>query len=201
MCRDNQIIPLAALVGIRAGYPARSKIEHSDDGRVCIVQPMNIKPWEPINYAELHRFNPPNYSQSMHRLRNGDVLFFGRAGQRYAVLVDKLPAQMVVAAGSILILSCRKSEILPEYLVWFLNSREAHEYFEIMTGGIPQQVVTKTILEKLPVDLPDTETQREIVKVWDMWLEEQKITQKYLQAKSRLLDAGIRSLKDKAHGK
>lgn len=192
---DKRTLRLCELASTRAGFPVRSRVEHDPQGDMLIVQPANLSPWQSIDFDCLHRFNSQGKGAGYHSIGQGEILFYGRAGQKYAVLVDQAPPARTVAAGSLFVISVKNPDILPEYLTWYLNSRQALDYFQIMTGGSPQRVVTKTILDKLEIDLPGPDIQREIVEIWSLWLKEKELTSQMLDKKESLVLSGIDALK------
>lgn len=183
---------LKKLVNIRSGYSTRTRLTRSGSGGIKIIRPADISMWQPVDYTSLQIMDISPRSAESHYLKSGEILFWGRSGQIYSVLLDQVP-EGVVAAGSFLVLTVHSGQnrLLPEYLNWFLNSRGAVRYFQMITGDSPQRVVTKAALENLNIPLPKPSDQFQIVKTWNLLLEEKELTMERLKIREELVNAVI----------
>lgn len=183
---------LNKLVNIRAGYSARTRLRQSGPGAIKVINPSDISSWHPVDFSKLQTVAIEPGKMENHSLKSGDLLFFGRSGQIYSVLLENVPDR-VIAAGSFLVLTVNPGQkrLLPQYLNWFLNSKHAASYFQTITGESPQRVVTKTALMELDIPLPAVTVQDQIVKTWDLLLAEKELTMERLRIREEIVSNAI----------
>jgi restriction endonuclease S subunit len=95
-------------------------------------------------------------------LKPGDILFMGRGARNFSVLIDKLPDR-VLAAACFFVVRTANSEILPEYLYWYLNQSPVEEYLKRFSGrGVHMPVIRRAVLESIDIPLPPIEVQKQV---------------------------------------
>ena len=85
-------------------------------------------------------------------------------------------------------------QILPEYLVWYLNSEEAKLYYEKNTSGATVKSINRKVLEHLKIEIPSLEKQKELVSLISRFLIEKEKTLKYLEKKEKLINEAIKKV-------
>ena len=188
-------ITLEQLVSIRAGYSARTRLTQGRPGGIRVVRPADVSVWQPVDYSALQAMDIEPRNTGSHYLKSGELLFFGRSGQIYSVLLEDVP-EKVIAAGSFLVLRVISGKIvvLPEYLNWFLNSSRARSFLQNIAGDSAQTVVTKSLLGELEIPLPDLNVQEQIVQTWNLLLKEKELTMERLKLREELVNAAIEDI-------
>lgn len=155
---------LHELAEVRAGHPFRGRIPISVDGNVRVVQMRDISSEEHVFWPRvLHaRIEDRKGSRQPDWLREGDVLFVARGGHPQAVCLRKVPSH-AVCAQYFFLLRLKCSHLLPEYLAWHINRAPAQVYLRRMAEGSDQLSIRRTVLEALPVPLPDLKQQQQLV--------------------------------------
>ena len=93
----------------------------------------------------------------------GDVLVAGRGNRNYAVLVgDDCPKNRVLAAPHFYVISIKRSEVIPAFMVWWLNQRPCQRYFEQSAEGTLTKSIRRTVLEEVEIMLPSIDQQHTI---------------------------------------
>lgn len=106
------------------------------------------------------------------RLQAGDVLFASRgASQRAAVYRGQL--REAVAGAQLTTLRPRDpSVVLPEYIALYLSHGPAQKYLAVNRSGSYIPLITKAVLEKLPIVVPPMSEQRQLVDIYQLVMRE-----------------------------
>lgn len=107
-----------------------------------------------------------------------------------AALVPHLSEDLLVAAPMIRI-EVEKDVLLPEYLVWFINSSYGAAYFKEFAKGTAMPLISKSVLEKMPVKLPSLESQKNIVDLVELNKREQRLLSEIATRKNLILEREI----------
>ncbi len=166
---------LFSLANIASGHPFRGKIpEHKGSG-VHAVQMKDVSALDGISWnscveTEITGKREPDW------LIQGDVLFVARGSHNYAVLVDETePAVKAVAAPQFYRIRCKRQEVLPEYLVWFLNQEPCQRYFQREAEGSVTKSIRRSVLEDTFVAVPSLERQHSIIRLASTLHKEQQL--------------------------
>lgn len=70
----------------------------------------------------------------------------------------------VVASNPFIIIKLLDDNVLPEYLVWYLNhANKAKNYFALTTRGSTLPLITLNSVKELPVQIPSLSQQQQII--------------------------------------
>lgn len=182
---------LKQVATINAGYPFRGKIPELAGSAVVAVQMKDVSLTEGIRWSgcletELTGKREPDY------LSTGDILVAARGSHNYAVQVDEslaLTGKQAVAAPHFFVISLKKNDVLPEFMVWLLNQVPAQRYFEQNAEGTLTKSIRRSVLEDAPVVVPPLAKQRVIISMANTLREEQRLIQKLINNGERLMGA------------
>lgn len=157
---------------LRSGYAFRGSIKDDPMGSVRVVQLGDID-WERrrIDWDALPRV-PFFSAASGHFLHTGDVLFVTRGRALKAIVVDTI--ERAVAAATFFVVRV-PSDVLPEYLAWYINSAPAQMHLAGCSRGSNLQTVTKACLGSLPVPVPPLHVQERIARADRLAFEEAQL--------------------------
>lgn len=195
---------LSAIAAVNAGYPFRGKIPEVAGSAVVAVQMKDVSQTEGIRWSdcletELTGKREPNY------LSIGDILVAARGSHNYAVQVNQALAatgKLAIAAPHFFVISLKKKDILPEFIVWLLNQAPAQRYFEQNAEGTLTKSIRRSVLEDTPVVIPPLAKQRAIIAVANTLREEQRLIQKLVSNGERMMNTIAKDLfenKEVAH--
>ena len=99
-----------------------------------------------------------------HLLRAGDVLFAAKGTKNFAAVYEEhnLPA---VASTSFFVIRLFDSNVLPEYLAWFLNNLNTQASLKAQAMGTSIPSISKVVLEELEIPVPTIEMQKSVVAI------------------------------------
>lgn len=189
----NKIVNIAT---IQSGYHFKEKIENDKVGAIQFIQLKDIDEYNKINYSNLLKYNLPNI-RSTQFLEQGDILIKCRGISFTSAVVDDR-IKNAVATSHFFVLKIRdRSFILPEYLSWFLNDAPTQRKIKTGTGGTYMQVLNKTFLENLEIQIPSMEIQQKVVNLKSLNEHEQKLLNKKVELKKLLIDLQLRKIINK----
>ena len=172
---------------IQSGYINRGKIDPRDDGTCLLMQAKDVAV-DHLSYRPdaLVRFMP-RLSGKDWFLKPDDILFMARGANNFSVLIDKLPDR-VLAAACFFVVRTDNSEILPDYLCWYLNQSPVAEYFKRFSGrGVHMPVVRRAVLESIDIPLPLIETQKQVSEINKLLQKEQGLYKKLAEKRKNLM--------------
>ena len=155
---------LADVCTIQMGYSARERLEEAPIGAPAIqlsdlTQSDDLIDMEP-NSVNLDR----DKIKQRYFASGGDVLFRSRGRDTTAALLPDDWPHLAVIVMPLLILKPKADLIRPDYLAWSINSPEAQLHLEKNKQGQRISMISRRVLDDLPVSLPDLETQKRLVE-------------------------------------
>lgn len=189
---------LKQIAVINAGYPFRSKVPEHPDSSIVAVQMKDISLSEGIRWSEctpteLTGKREPNY------LAVNDILIAARGNHNYAALVDDglaATGKQAVAAPHFFVVTLKRRDILPEFMIWLLNQAPAQRYFEQNAEGTLTKSIRRNVLEQTPVVVPPQDKQRAIVAMASSLRQEQRLAQQLIQNGERMMNIIVNNLLD-----
>ncbi len=109
-----------------------------------------------------------------HLLRSGDVLFATKGSKNFAALFEK-HNEPAVASTSFFVIRLHERNILPEYLVWFINHPVTQKFLKGKAIGTSIVSISKSVLDELEISIPDLQTQKAVLKITELRNEEKKL--------------------------
>ena len=111
-----------------------------------------------------------------HLLLAGDVLFSAKGTKNFAAIFESHnPAS--VASTSFFVLRLLDGSVLPEYLVWYINHPNSQNFLKGEARGTSIPSISKSMLERLEISIPDLNTQKLILKIAKLRNREKKLKQ------------------------
>jgi restriction endonuclease S subunit len=120
-----------------------------------------------------------------HLIRPGDLVFRSRGRTNSVALVSADIGPAVLAAPMLLI---RPVEVLPSYLLWYINLPIIQVSLAAQAEGTSVRMVSKAALEALELPVPSRRKQQLIVDVSALATVEQGLLQQIAQERKRLAD-------------
>ena len=184
----SRMVLLSYIAQLSVGYPFRNTCVPGESGSLaCFLR--DIDDSGELKLQNLKRVENANPNDS-HIAKEGDVVFRSRGTPFMASVVPKIAKDLLVVAPMIRI-RVNREMVLPEYLVWYINSVYGAAYFkEFATGsGIP--LISKTVLEQMPVKLPNLRVQQTIADLVKLSRKEHEILAEIVKQKNLILETEI----------
>jgi len=181
------IMELKNIAKIQSGYINRGKIESRDDGTCLLLQAKDTDS-DGLSYRTeaLVRFMP-RLSGKDWFLKPGDILFMARGARNYSLIIDKMP-DGVLAAACFFIVRVSNSEVLPEYLWWYLNQAPVEGYLKRFSGrSVHMPVVRRAVLESIDIPVPPVNVQKKVADLTALMTKEQDLYKKLAEKRKYLM--------------
>jgi restriction endonuclease S subunit len=178
-----KINKLQNICKIQLGFQFRKRIEHEPKGMYSVIQMKDIDNYT-LNITELIKVNIDNIKND-YIVDKGAILFMPRGFNNEAVLITENLVN-TIATAQFYILKVETNDILLEYLVWYINQQPAQKYFASIRAGSALPIINISQLKELEIKIPDLETQKNIIRIFDLARKEKEL-QSLIQNKKSLL--------------
>lgn len=187
----NHTYLLKDIADIRTGYSFRAKLEPDSEGNILVVQLKELSDKNTIDISTAVKINMQNVSEN-YLIQKGDLVFRSRGMDSTAAIMD-ISADNVILSAPFQRIRLRDTlKIIPEYLLWYINSKDAQSYFSANKTGTSVTMISTAVLADLPVIVPPVEIQKKIVEIntlseREIELQEELIKKKKLLTETILL--------------
>jgi restriction endonuclease S subunit len=144
------------------GYSFRARLDAVAAGDVSVIQMKDLRDDHTVDLGALVKINMREV-KAHHLVRKGDLILRSRGLVTTSAIVVEELDNAVVAAPLLRIRIDHPGRVLPEYLNWYINQREAQQFLDSRAIGTAQKMIGKEALDQLEVFLPSLERQQLIV--------------------------------------
>jgi restriction endonuclease S subunit len=184
----SHTVLLRDVAQLSVGYPFRYTCVPRESGTLaCFLRDVGSD--GSLNVGALRRVEDvkPNGS---HLAVAGDIVFRSRGGSFVSALVPALGEDLLVVAPMIRI-RVNREKVLPEYLVWYMNGANGTAFFKEFAKGSAMPLISKTVLEQMPVKLPNLRVQQTIADLVKLSRKEHEILAEIVKQKNLILETEI----------
>jgi len=173
---------------VKTGYPLREGAVMSATGDARLVQMRNVSPDQGIDWPALISIDTKGRKEP-DWLQQNDILFVGRGSRFFAVLANNPEPNTLAAPHFHVIRLNSGAAVLPEFLVWSLNSKEAQKFYAANQEGSALPYISRRTLSSFNIPVPDMETQKTIVTTVDCWKRQRRLMEELISSKETLVEA------------
>ena len=179
---------LSDLADVKTGFPLRKAAKEDSAGDALLLQMKDVDPLEGVDWSNTIRISTEG-KRNTDWLKENDVLFVGRGSRFFAVHIKQVN-EASVASPHFYVLRNKKTErALPEFLTWYLNSKAAQKFYAANQEGSALPYLSRKTLDTLPIELPDIETQKKIVRVYECWRKQKQLLEELTETKDAYINA------------
>ena len=182
-----KILPLKSVAQIMVGYQSRTRIEYDPSGTHKIVHGRDFQSRDHLCTDALLTFNPER-TPGPYSIKPGDILFQARGGEHFAHCVFAPPPD-TLASSSFYIIRPRLDVLIPPYLAWWINQSTAQRYLQAESQRTSMPFVSKAVLSRLEVRIPDLRVQETIHHVTDLMQKELMLRRQIAERRRQLVTA------------
>ncbi|MEX2382841.1 MAG: restriction endonuclease subunit S [Opitutales bacterium] len=179
-------ITLEKLARLRSGFSIRKKAAQNPDKSFPILQ---IRDFDEISQSVklplTSRTSPAGKLQE-HFLAPNDILFLAKGTRHLCFRPGQLP-EPTLPADSFFVISPQK-DILPAYLVWYLNLPATRHTLERDAGGSRTPIIRIDALRTLAIPIPPLETQHKITRLVELHRREKEKLLKLAELRERQIN-------------
>jgi excinuclease UvrABC nuclease subunit len=167
-------IKIKKLATVQMGYSFRSRMEASETGDVRVIQMKDLLDDNTVGCDDLAKIDLDAVKEH-HLAQRGDLVFRSRGQVTTAAILLEDPGKAVVAAPLLRIRVTKSDKVLPEYLNWYINQRDAQIFLTSRAKGTVQKMISKQAIEDMEVALPSLENQKNIIELATLSAREQTL--------------------------
>lgn len=146
-----------------------------------------------IKYEELESFDTDKMNEKF-LLKKGDIILKAKSGDNTAALI-KEDIENVVATSHFIVITVNDDSMLnPEYLVAYLNSEYAQDYFKKHAEGTTLPIVKIKTLEELEIKELVMEKQLVVANMYKLIKEEKLTMEKLIENREKQFKAYLREV-------
>jgi restriction endonuclease S subunit len=181
-------VKLKDIAQVKAGHTIR-KSDRDPKGPLCsVLQIQNVTDDGALNLNTLRSLRLRAIPEKS-LLRGGDVLLSARGQRNLAATYEGDLPMPVVAASQFFVIKPKRREILAEFIGWYLNQSPAQRHLLSNRTGSHVQIITKSVLEELPMDVPSLANQRRILQLHGLARREQKLSERLSRKRFEAIEA------------
>ncbi len=179
---------LGAVADIKTGFPLRKAAKETLAGDALLVQMKDVAPSGDIKWKNTIKISTDG-SRNPDWLKEHDILFVGRGSRFFAVHIDTVKNKSLASPHFYVLRSKAANKVLPEFLVWYLNSSMAQKFYNANQEGSALSYISRKTLISMPIQIPDIETQNKIINTSKCWNKQQQLLKELIQQKSAYINA------------
>lgn len=183
----NNTYLLKKIADIRTGYSFRTKIESDLEGNVLVVQLRELSERNIIDITTAVRISMSEISEN-YLIQKKDLIFRSRGMDSTAAIMNMDADNVIISAPFQRIRISKPLEIIPEYLLWYINSKEAQTYFTANKTGTSVSMISTAVLADLPVVVPSLEIQKQIIEINTLAVKEIELQEELIKKKKLLTE-------------
>ena len=171
---------LESIADIRTGYTFRKAISLQDSTGLLGLQISDLRQKNVIESSALPAIQWPGKGRPP-VLGLGDVVIVAKGSENNAaIFLD--PKHRVVPSSQLLILTVKDTrQVSSKFLCWLLNSHETQRKISEFHSGTKIYSISKKDLQKIPVPVPELETQEKILSLACIFDDETRLTHALLR--------------------
>ena len=180
---------LKYIASIQTGLTFRTRLEHSPEGNVLVIQMKDFGADNRIDCDNLTLIEMQNLKERQ-MVQIDDLIFRSRGFRNSAALIDREVKDTTLAAP-LLRVRVRDASVLPAYLCWFINSPVSQSFLQRHATGTAMRMVGKKALDALEVQIPSITTQQRIIELSRLAEREQILLASLSEKRKQLTDSKL----------
>ena len=126
-----------------------------------------------------------------HLVQKGDLVFRSRGQVTTSAIVVEAPIKSIVAAPLLRIRVTSTETILPEYLNWYINQKEAQAFLVSRAKGTTVKMISKNTIGELEVMVPPMALQKKIVELDSLSSREQYLLTTLAKKRKQIIETQL----------
>lgn len=179
-----------------AGYAFRGAITSDVAGNALVFQAKDLVQGDPFNdvstLAKIFHDTPGHAGY----LKRNDILLVARGMKsgsfRSTVFASDVPN--VIASSSVHVIRIISTDVLPEYVSHYLNSKEGQDALSQIVSGSYVGALPRKELEQIDVPIPTLRKQEAIVSLYNNMRAQQQILDRKSEIKQNIINEAFRNL-------
>lgn len=174
---------------IQLGYQFRARVKKDSRSGIWAVQMKDILENGELDARNLDQVEAKNAKEE-HFVTQGAVLFCSKGNRNIATIIRQ-ELSNTLAVAPFFIIRPDITQILPEYLAWYINQKTTQKTLSMYMEGTMLRKLNKSALEVLEIELPSLEQQHRIAELDTLNREEQFLFGEIAHRRKQLIDTAL----------
>jgi len=161
----------------------KAEFEHEIMATYRLITLRNIANDGTIDSTTYDEFKSNDVLESHYFTQEGDVLI-RLSHPNTAVYIDKEASGLLIPSY-FAIIKVDKSKLLPEFLAWYLNSKEDKKEFERFQSGTRIPSTNQNVIKTLPVSVTTIDKQKVLIDIYRLHLKEKELYRVLIEEKEK----------------
>ncbi|MEK4801056.1 restriction endonuclease subunit S [Oceanobacillus sp. FSL K6-0118] len=161
----------------------KAEFEHETMATYKLITLRNITNDGTIDSTTYEEFKSNDVLDSHYFTQEGDVLI-RLSHPNTAVYIDKEASGLLIPSY-FAIIKVDKSKLLPEFLAWYLNSKEIKKEFERFQSGTRIPSTNQNIIKTLPISVTTIDKQKSLIDIYRLHLKEKELYRMLIEEKEK----------------
>lgn len=195
---EDFVVRLDELCHLSSGFTARGRLEPAQSDGLLAIQLRDVQGGADVSSENLRRYQFRDLPDR-HLVRGGEVIFRSRGEPNTATVVSASLGEPAVVILPLIIIRPNQDVVLPEYLAWAINQPDAQRRLDAEAQGTSLRMISKAVLERIDVPLPDLATQSRIVAIHALAKQESSLLRELADRRERLTSLVLTERAKHAH--
>lgn len=161
----------------------KAAFEHETKATYKLITLRNITDDGTIDLTSLEEFKSNDVLDNHYFTQEGDVLI-RLSHPNSAVFIDKEASGLLIPSY-FAIIKVNERKILPEFLAWYLNSKEIKKEFERFQSGSRIPSTNQNVIKTLPVSVTTIDKQKVLIEIYRLHLKEKGLYRSLIEEKEK----------------
>ncbi|EQB37045.1 hypothetical protein M948_10225 [Virgibacillus sp. CM-4] len=161
----------------------KAAFEHETKATYKLITLRNITDDGTIDLTSLEEFKSNDVLDNHYFTQEGDVLI-RLSHPNSAVFIDKEASGLLIPSY-FAIIKVNERKILPEFLAWYLNSKEIKKEFERFQSGSRIPSTNQNVIKTLPVTVTTIDKQKVLIEIYRLHLKEKELYRSLIEEKEK----------------
>lgn len=186
---------VADIASIRNGFAFRGRIESDKEGDTRVIQASDLTQAPELDMDALACVQLGKKAQR-NQLNEHDIVFLARGMRQRAYRPIRQPVEgkPIITAFGLLVISPRESLVIPDYLLWALNTRKTQQRIQSLTEGSNISFISDRHFGSVDIPLPPLDTQHKIARLINLHQQRTQVREKLASMDDTITQATAWSL-------
>jgi restriction endonuclease S subunit len=159
-------VKLKEIAKLDVGLAFRSAPKTALNGNISVIQMKDLGGDNIVNFDNLIKINQDNPKEQY--LAKKDNLIVRSRGLNNKVSIIDQDCDNIIVSAPLFILRIISTDILPEYLFFYLNQKSSQDYLAKCAKGSVVKMIGREDIENLPIKIPSLDQQKAIGRIANM---------------------------------
>ena len=165
---------LKDITSISSGVTFRFRLEPIESGNVHVIQMKDLGYDSRVHLKNTIKIKASSFKE-VYKVKKKDIIFRSRGLTTTAAIISESINSDFVLSAPLFRVRADQRVVYPEYLLWYINHPISQSYFASRSKGTLIKMISRKALEELEIKLPDLDQQKNIIRLYNLASQEQRL--------------------------